>query len=618
MKRAGIPFIPYPPIARHGVIGDRRTGALVAADGTLDWFCVPEFDGEPVFGALLDPSRGGFCRLGPEFAVLGRQRYLLGTAALLTTWAETAKDETIELADVMAFPEEKRAEILCGQRIIIRRLRAKADATVSFALCPRQSFAAGSGEPVPAEGGAVFPFVDGTLGFWASFPTSLERDGAFATFSMRAGNEHWVVLGWSVRPEGWSSASANRVFAEAEKYWRDWSARLDVSAGGTRATAVQRSALTVQLLSHVRHECSVAALTSSLPERIRGDKNYDYRYAWVRDASLSLALLARLGNAAEVQPYLSWLCGLHSSTEAPLQPCYRLDGNPHMDQEDVKGVAGYENSQPVRRGNRAARQMQLGSMGFFADCARIYLDRGGEWRNEFWQLLKRAAEFTCKHWTDKDSGVWELPEEAHYVASRVMSWVVLARAVYIAEKTGHTSETDHWRETAAAIHAEVMEKGWCEEKNAFRQRYNSDALDAAALLIPLMDFLPADHPRVAGTLAAIERELVVNGLVHRFDPSTTLGGDQLPIGQFGGAFLPCVFWHAHALAKAGRCDEAEAILVKCESIAGELGIFAEEAEARHNIFLGNTPLLFSHVEYVRAVFELNEARARSARNTTNL
>jgi GH15 family glucan-1,4-alpha-glucosidase len=618
MKRPGIPFIPYPPIARHGVIGDRRTGALVAADGTLNWFCVPEFDGEPVFGALLDAAEGGFCRWGPESAVLGRQRYLPGTAVLLTTWPETAKYENIELADVMAFPEEERAEILCGQRIIIRRLRVKADATVSFALFPRRSFAAASGEPVSREGGAIFPFVDGTLGFWASFSTSLERDGAFATFSMRAGDEHWVVLGWNVQPEGWEAPSASRVFAEAENYWRDWSAGLDVSAGGTRAGTVQRSALTVQLLSHVHHECSVAALTSSLPERIGGDKNYDYRYAWVRDASLSLALLARLGNPGEVQHYLSWLSGLDSAMKAPLQVCYRLDGNPHMDQEDVEGIAGYENSQPVRRGNRAAKQMQLGSMGFFADCARIYLDRGGEWRDEFWQLLKRAADFTCKHWKDKDSGVWELPEKAHYVASRVMSWVVLERAVYIAGKTGCTRETDHWRETAAAIHAEVMEKGWCEEKNAFRQRYNSDAMDAAALLIPLMDFLPADHPRVAGTFAAIERELVIDGLVHRFDPSSTIGGEQPPIGQFEGAFLPCVFWHAHALAKAGRCDEAEAILAKCESIAGELGIFAEEADARHNILLGNTPLLFSHVEYVRAVLELNEARARSARDTTTL
>jgi GH15 family glucan-1,4-alpha-glucosidase len=598
--------IAFPPIARHGVIGDRRTGALVAADGTVNWFCAPEFDGEPVLGALLDSAKGGFCRLGPHPASLGDQKYLSGTAVLVTTWPE----KEIEIADVMAAPGEERPEVLRGQRLILRRLRARRDVTICFELAPRRNFAASSEEPVPGEGGAVFPFADGGLGYWASFPARLEQAGAVAVFSMAAGEEHWLALGWNLKPEGWAAPRAIRLFEEAEKYWRDWSAGLDLKDGFSRRATLERSALTVQLLSHAHRDSAVAALTTSLPERIGGDRNYDYRYAWVRDASLSLALLARLGKAAEVQHYLHWLCGLDSATKAPLQVCYRLDGEPHIEQENVQGVTGYRNSQPVRRGNRAAKQMQLGSMGFFADCARLYLDHGGEWKEEFWKLLKSAADFTCKHWPEEDSGVWELPQQAHYVASRVMSWVVLDRATYIAGKTGRARETDHWRAVAATIHAEVMEKGWCEEKSSFRQRYGSDALDAAALLIPLMDFLPPDHPRVAGTLAAIERELVIDGLAHRFNPRETLGGDQLPIGQFEGAFLPCVFWHARALAKAGRCDEAEGILLKCEGVAGDLGIFAEEIDARHETFLGNTPLLFSHVEYGRAVLELNKARAK--------
>ncbi|HEY5036537.1 MAG TPA: glycoside hydrolase family 15 protein, partial [Chthoniobacterales bacterium] len=224
----------------------------------------------------------------------------------------------------------------------------------------------------------------------------------------------------------------------------------------------------------------------------------------------------------------------------------------------------------------------------------------------------RGAEFTCAHWQEKDSGIWELPQEAHYVASRVMSWVVLKRAIHIAKKNEHGDGTDHWEKTAAKVHDEVMEKGWCEKKNSFRQRYDSDALDAAALLIPLMDFLPIDHPRVTGTIAAIERELTVGGLLHRFDPGDTMDGEQLPIGEFEGAFLPCVFWHAHTLAKAGRCDETEKILARCEAIAGATGLFSEEIDARHDTFLGNTPLLFAHVEYVRAVMELNQARTRAA------
>jgi GH15 family glucan-1,4-alpha-glucosidase len=189
-----------------------------------------------------------------------------------------------------------------------------------------------------------------------------------------------------------------------------------------------------------------------------------------------------------------------------------------------------------------------------------------------------------------------------------MSWAVLDRAEKIAHMTGHDLEAGPWKECAAAIHAEVMDQGWCEEKGAFRQRYGADALDAAALLIPLMDFLPADHPRVASTIEALERELMVDGLMHRFDPAQTLGGEQLPIGEFEGAFLPCVFWHAHALAKAGRCDEAEAILRKCETIAGEIGLYAEEADPRRAILLGNTPLLFSHVEYARAAMELHNRK----------
>jgi GH15 family glucan-1,4-alpha-glucosidase len=599
------------PIASRGAIGDRRTGALAAADGTIDWFCVPDFDGPPIFGSLLDQQRGGFCRFGPSMTRVGRQCYLPDTVVLVTSWSTADDCPEIELSDVMVWPGEERPEAASGQRAIIRRLHTVCEATICFAFRPRWNFAAPS-DVTAASDSAVFQFTSGIAGCWSSFPLQVAPAEATATFTSHAGQVHWVVLGWNVSPDEWSISEATQQFASAEAHWRNWSAELKVKGGGSRTAALKRSALTVQLLSHVHHESAVAALTTSLPEQLGANRNYDYRYAWVRDASLSLALLARMGKTAEVKGYLEWLCRLDSSTNSPLQVCYRLDGNTQLDQEDLSDLRGYAGSIPVRRGNRAAKQRQLGSLGFFADCARIYFDHGGEWRDEFWRLLRRAADYTCAHWQEEDSGVWELPTEAHYVASRVMSWVVLQRALYLAEKFGHSEQTDHWPETAEAIHAEVMDKGWCKEKNAFRQRYGSDALDAAALLIPLMEFLPVDHPRVAGTLAAIERELVVDGLVHRFDPEAMPGGDHLPIGEEEGAFLPCVFWHAHTLAKAGRCDEAEVILRKCESIAGEVGLFAEEADARHHTFLGNTPLLFSQVEYARAVIELNTARARAA------
>jgi GH15 family glucan-1,4-alpha-glucosidase/NAD(P)-dependent dehydrogenase (short-subunit alcohol dehydrogenase family) len=596
----------FPPIAHHGVIGDRRTAALVADDGTLDWFCVPDFDGASLFGSLLDPARGGLCRWGA--AGSARQRYLEGTTVVLTTW------DSAELADVMAWPADERPEPERDQRVIIRRLRATRDVEVEFELCPRRDFHIVPDRTLSAEGHAVFSFKDGALSLWASFAMDVTPAGARATLSLSEGDQHWVVLGWNSVPSEWSARRAEREFEEAARYWRDWTSGLTIKDGGARGAALRRAAVTVHLLGHAHQDCAVAAVTMSLPERLGGDRNYDYRYAWVRDASLSLALLARMGMSSEIQHYLEWLCGLLSPSGRPLQVCYRLDGNPNLEEEEIPGVCGYENSRPVHRGNRAAGQLQLGSMGFLADCVRIYLDHGGEWRPEFWQLIKRVADFTCEHWREKDSGVWELSQQAHYVASRVMSWVVLERAMEIAARTGAKEETAAWKRNAEEIHAEVMDKGWCEEKNAFRQRYGSDTLDAAALLIPLMNFLPADHPRVVGTLSAIERELVVDGMVHRFDPTPTLGGEQLPLGEFEGAFLPAVFWHVHALARVGRCDQAEAILKKCEAIAGEMGLYAEEADVRQGTFLGNTPLLFSHVEYARAVMELNEAKKKIMNN----
>jgi GH15 family glucan-1,4-alpha-glucosidase len=604
--------IAFPPIQRHGMIGDRRTGALVAADGTIDWFCAPDFDGPPVFGALLDPERGGHGRFGPANSTVGKQTYAPGSALLITRWDERERDASMEVMDAMAWPGDERPEAVREQRVIIRRLRVEDDAPARFECRPRRNFVAPE-TMHEADGGASIDFADGSFGVWTSFSAALTSHGLFSDLKCQAGRDYWVVLGWNVVPAEWSAQRAAAAFGEAERYWREWSRDLKTELGGPRAEALCRSAITVQMLSHAHLDCAVAALTTSLPERMGGDLNYDYRYAWVRDASMSLAFLARMGKPGEVGCYLDWLCRLHSDTEAPLQVCYQLNGSAPAKPNELSAVRGYMDSRPVRTGNRASSQLQLGSLGFLADCARVYLDEGGEWREEFWGLIRRIADFIAAHWQEKDSGIWELPEEAHYVASRVMSWVVLERAAHIAARTGHPSVIEGWREVAAAIHSEVMDKGWCEEKGAFRQRYGSDALDASALLIPLMEFLPTGHPRVASTLDALERTLIVNGLLHRFDPEITPGVEPLPIGEFEGAFLPCVFWHAHALARAGRCEEAEAILARCEAIAGSTGIFAEEADAVGDAFLGNTPLLFSQVEYARAAMELHRARSQRER-----
>jgi alpha,alpha-trehalase len=599
----------FPPINRHGVIGDRRTGALVAADGTLDWFCAPDFDGTPIFGALLDPEKGGHCRLGPIEARLGEQHYLPNTVAVVTTWSDATSRQSLELTDLMAWPAKERDFANRSSRVIIRRLRLIGVDKVYFDICPRFGFLNKPQAIVATRAGVTFRFDQDQLATWTSFPLRIEGSTARSVI-LSDNQELWVAIAWNLQLEDWSLQQVTDLFQESLSYWQQWSDGLNIDSEDFVGPRLRRSAMIVHLLTHADYECSVAALTTSLPERRGGDRNYDYRYAWVRDDSLSLALLAGLGKTEEVEHYLDRLSGLESCTNSPLQVCYRLDGRTDLPEIELSALRGYADSRPVRYGNRAARQNQLGSLAFFADCARIYVEHGGRWRPEYWRLLRRVANYACESWHLPENGIWELALEAHFVASKVLSWVILERAVRIADLTGHDpdSEVVLWSKVAEAIHSEVMTRGWSQKQNSFVQRYDSEGLDAALLLIPLMDFLPPEHPRVLATLTAIERKLVVDGLVHRFDPTETLGCDQLPIGSYEGAFFPATFWFAHALAKSGQVNEADAIVKRCETIAGELGLFAEEADAREGIFLGNTPLLFAQVEYARAIRAIAEAK----------
>ena len=600
-------FHKFSPIEKHGVIGDRRTGALVASDGTLDWWCVPDYDGDVVFGALIDPVKGGFLRLGPETILPGEQHYTESTACLLTRWE--GPFGILELEDLMPRPDPQRPEGTENSRIILRRLRVVQGnvANVRMEARPRLTF-----DKLPrvcrSEDSIQFDFPGGmNLRLWTSFDSELDGDGAFADFTLNANEEAWAVLALNNEPFDWNVAQCKKLHEQTMDYWRSWTAGLKIFPQDN--PKLQRSAITVHLLAHAPNNASVAAVTTSLPERIGGDRNYDYRYTWVRDASFSAAFLAIMGNPTEVSRYFDWLCDLDSQVEAPLQVCYRTDGRMTLDTHKLQDVRGYRGSTPVQFGNRAYKQRQLGSLGWFADSALIFLEAGGEWKPAYWKMVQRCAEYVCKAWHEADSGLWELTVEAHYVASKVMAWVTLDRAIRIASRMGEEAPPQ-WKIECEAIRDEILSKGWSEKHRSFRQRYDSHALDASSLLIPLMNFLSPDDPRVLDTLDALERELVIDGLLHRFDPAATLGGEQLPLGKFEGAFLPATFWHAHALALAGRTNQAAAILRKCEEIAGGPGIFAEEADARLDIFLGNTPLLFAQVEYGRALIALHKQQSK--------
>lgn len=596
-------LISYPPIEKHGLIGDRRTAALISADGTMDWLCLPAYDSPTIFGALLDSDQGGFFRLGPINPTIGRQDYQHKTAVLLTVWA--TDQWVLELTDAMAWPETDRPRSRCDQRHLIRRLRCiRGHAACRLDFEPRRDFFQ-KPTMTPAASGFTLRMEDLTLELWATCLLQTDDLGVHATVNLEEGQQLWTVLTLGKAEEPWSVSRLEHLLDNTVRYWRTWLDGLTYT--GPRGDRVRRSALTIHLLSYAPTGSVVAAPTTSLPERLGGDRNYDYRYAWVRDASLSLAVLALLGDTRAAKDYMDWLVELHSSTDSPLQVVYGISGNTDLTERICHDLAGYQGSRPVRFGNHAFKQRQLDSLGYFVDCALIYLQQGGEWRDEYWKLTCRIADYTAKHWTLPDSGIWEMPAERHYVSSRVMSWAIFDRGITIAEQLGHRVNLDHWRTTMEAIHTQVMREGWSDRLGAFRQSYESDALDASALLIPVMGFLPADHPRVVSTVQRIEESLMVDGFVYRVHEAEAVQSHGT-LEAREGAFLPCTFWLATTYAMAGRPDQAETILNRAEACAGSLGLFAEEIDPRSGSFLGNSPLLFAHVEYIRAVMEVAKAR----------
>ena len=601
--------IPYPPIEKLELVGDRRTAALVAADGTLSWMCLPNYDGAAVFGSVLDTTKGGLWKLGPNGRRFGRQRYASSGPILQTTWNNT--DASLELLDFMPLPQDKRKSADDGRRVVIRRLRCtRGQAACRMVLQPRGNFERPLRAARHTKQSAVF---DGpaAFGFWSSKPTEPAADRIESEFTLAAGEELWCAFGPNEHKAEWSSRAAAQSLRETTAYWDKWTAAIDFR--GSRRAKIVRSAMLVHLLTFAPTGALLAAPTTSLPERIGGERNYDYRYTWIRDASLGLGLLAKLGLPKDAKRFMDWLAGLEQPSGRPLQVLYAIDGGREATVVEHTDIAGYRRSRPVRSGNAAVSMSELDSYGYLADCFLSYLHHGGAWETQYWTLVRRLADYTARHWKEPGSSIWELRPERHFVATKTMSAVTLDRAVRIARKTGHGGGfVDEWRRIHDEILAEIMSRGWSESLGAFRQHYGADRLDASALLIPLMKILPVRHPRVGSTIERLVEHLDVNGFLHRFVHSRTVGGTAETIGDEEGAFLMCSFWLAQVLAQRNEAERANSILQRAEDIAGELGLFSEAVDARSGTFLGNTPLVFSQVEYARAAIALDSVGEETA------
>lgn len=604
-------FVPFPAVEQLGIVGDRRCAATIAADGTVCWLCLPRFDATPVFGALLDLTKGGYWRLGPEDRDLGTQRYLPGTAVLVTHWE--APGSVLELTDCMLWPEDTRPDGLDGRRVLLRRLRCLSGTRrVINRAVPREDFRLPAcAAPLGAAGVRLqTPSMD--LGLWCSAPLQLSpgHDGAGLVAELTEGEEIWSILDGAEAVGGWTVEAARAALERTVAYWQSWSAALECT--GRRAERIRLSAIAVHLCTYAPTGAVIASPTAGLPERVPGSYTYDYRYCWVRDGAVAMALLVQLGALEPVGRWLDWLAGLPSARSdgtkgAPLQVLYRIDGAAETPGHQRDDIEGYRSCKPVRFGNPVYQMLELDGFGFLADLALAYAHAGGGLTEAHWDLVRRCADFVAANWQEPDGGTWELMPFQHFTSSKVMCWVALDRSLGIAALLGHPAPSA-WAAARAAIHAEVMDKGWCGAARSFTQHYGSDGLDATALLIPLMGFLPPDHERVRSTVAAVVKGLSLNGLLHRFIPDHTPGRPNQPMGDREGAFLMCGFWLARTWAMLGEPARTEAVLARAEACGGTTGLFSEAGDARHAPgLLGNMPLLFSQAEYARAAMATREA-----------
>ncbi len=582
-----------PPISSYGLIGDMRTAALVGREGGIDWCCLPRFDSGSVFAAILDHERGGTWRVWPEAPHESRQRYLPGTNILETTF-DLGGGTTVEVVDFMPVGGDGRAA--STQPEIHRRVRCHGDSARMQALFqPRFEYA--SRQTRLEIMGAGLYATDRTaqvLTLSSSEPVawSAHEGTATATLALRGGSEWWLVLRYDeddVRKVD-KYDSADKLSATGD-FWRRWAGMIRYH--GPFGAEVERSALVLKLLTHEESGAIIAAPTTSLPETIGGTRNWDYRFVWLRDAAFTLTALNALGHAAEADQFMRFLRRVCRHEGAGhLQIMYGVDGRRDLSERQLDHLAGYRGSRPVRVGNGAVDQLQMdvyGEVLYTADQWR----RTHEMTEGTWRVLQGLVDWVAANWRRPDSSIWEVRgEQRQYVFSKVMSWVALDRGVRIATALSLPAG-DGWVQARDALRAQILERGWSARKGAFTQAYDDEALDASALLFPMVRFVAWEDPRTRSTIEAIQRELTSpdGELVYRYRTSDGLEGEE-------GAFSMCTFWLAHCLWRIGERKAAERIFRRMLTHANHVGLYSEEIDPATGEFLGNYPQAFTHIALI--------------------
>jgi GH15 family glucan-1,4-alpha-glucosidase len=603
--RAGAALPGYLPIAEHGIIGDLHTAALVGTDGTIDWYCCPHFDSPSVFGAILDRRRGGYYRIAPAMAMESwtpKQLYFPDTNVLITRFLTRAG--VGEVQDFMPIHEAPGS--VFRHRLIRRVLGVRGQLTFRIEVEPRFNYGRDPHRTVFHENGVLFRTDDMSLALETATPLTLTDTGVACEITLTPGESVTFVLE-RVRPDyvprPYSEAETREAFDATIEYWRRWLASSRYQ--GRWREVVHRSALTLKLLTYRPSGGIVAAPTTSLPEQLGGGRNWDYRYTWIRDAAFSLYSLLRLGFTDEARAFMEWLRQRFGEEppggQGPLQLMYGIDGRADLDEEVLEHLEGYHGSAPVRIGNGAARQLQLDIYGELIDSVWFYSRNGSAIDHDAWVDLTRVIDWICENWDQADEGIWEeRGGRKHYTYSRLMSWVGLERAVKMALDRGLPADLPKWQSSRDFIYHQIMARGWHAERQAFVQHYDSEFLDAAVLLMPLVNFVAPTDRRWLSTLDAMSNELVSDSLVYRYNVEAS------PDGLEGeeGTFSICTFWYVEALARAGRVDEARLAFEKMLTYANHLGLYSEQIGLTGEA-LGNFPQAFTHLGLISAAFYLD-------------
>jgi GH15 family glucan-1,4-alpha-glucosidase len=599
----------YQPIEDYGIIGDTHSAALIGLDGSIDWLCFPHFDSPSVFAAILDDEKGGRFKVSPAGGgTTCKQLYWPHTNILITRFF--SPHGVGEVTDYMpvGIPENGH-----GHHQLIRRVRAvRGEVTFRMECSPAFDYAREKHKTEMSAGGVCFRSSGLSLELAMKIPLKQSGTGVAAEFTLQEEQTAIFVLREIEAEAGCggslSEQEEEELLRQTVEYWRWWLSNCTYT--GRWREMVHRSALALKLLTFEPTGAIVAAPTCSLPESLGGERNWDYRYTWIRDAAFTLYGLLRIGFTEEAAQFMGWLesrCQ-HSNPDGSLQLMYGLDGNSDLTEETLDYLEGYRGSRPVRIGNGVSDQSQLDIYGELMDAVYLYNKHGDPISYDLWTRLRVLINWVCDNWQRKDEGIWEIRGgQRHFVYSKLMCWVAVDRGLRLASKRSFPADRERWLKVRDQIYEEIMDKGWSTERKAFVQSYGDDTLDASNLIMPLVFFVSANDPRMLGTLDATNRSpkdggLVSNSLVYRYDV------EKSPDGLLGeeGTFNLCSFWLVEALTRAGRVDEARLIFERMLGYSNHLGLYAEEIGPSGEA-LGNFPQAFTHLPLISAAVNLDRA-----------